>query len=208
MNVQAEAIICAVRPHGEHATVVRMLTAEHGLVAAYVRGGRGRRMRPVLIPGNVVAVQLRSRTEAQLPQATVELSVSRGAMLAEPLPASAIHWATALVTAALPERQPYPRLHEALSGLLSAIEAAPSASGWGAALARFELLLLAELGYGQSDSLFPPGLGAGRRLGWPAILEALGVSGGYLFRDVLTQRSSALEDARARLVERLRRASA
>ena len=32
--------------------------------------------------------------------------------------------------------------------LLAAIEAAPSASGWGAALVRYELLLLAELGFG------------------------------------------------------------
>ena len=37
---------------------------------------------------------------------------------------------------------------QALEGLLDAIEAAPSASGWGAALVRYELLLLAELGFG------------------------------------------------------------
>ena len=32
--------------------------------------------------------------------------------------------------------------------MLDAIEAAPSANGWGAAMVRFELLLLAELGFG------------------------------------------------------------
>ena len=48
----------------------------------------------------------------------------------------------------MPEGQPYPRLYEALDGLLAAIEAAPAASGWGAALVRYELLLLAELGFG------------------------------------------------------------
>ena len=48
----------------------------------------------------------------------------------------------------MPEGQPYPRLYEALDGLLDAIEAAPSAIGWGAALVRYELLLLAELGFG------------------------------------------------------------
>jgi DNA repair protein RecO (recombination protein O) len=44
-----------------------------------------------------------------------------------------------------------PALSAALRGarrLLDAIEAAPSASGWGAALVRYELLLLAELGFG------------------------------------------------------------
>ena len=53
-----------------------------------------------------------------------------------------------LAATALPEGQPYPRLYEALEGLLDAIEAAPSAGGWGAALVRYELLLLAQLGFG------------------------------------------------------------
>ena len=124
------------------------MTREHGLLAAYVRGARGRRMRPVLMAGNVVEASLSARTESQLPQATVELVHSRGPLLAEPLPAAAIDWATALVATALPEGQPYPTIHDGFEGLLVAVEAAPSASAWGAALVRFELLLLAELGFG------------------------------------------------------------
>src|SRR2546423_1878043 len=124
------------------------MTPEHGLQAAYVRGARGRRMRPVLIAGNVVEARLAARTETQLPQATVELVHSRGPLLSEPLPAAAIEWATVLTATALPEGQPYLRLYQALEGLLEAIEAAPSANGWGAALVRYELLLLAELGFG------------------------------------------------------------
>jgi DNA repair protein RecO (recombination protein O) len=69
-------------------------------------------------------------------------------LLSEPLPAAGIEWATVLTATALPEGQPYPRLYEALEGLLDAIEAAPSASGWGAAMVKYELLLLAELGFG------------------------------------------------------------
>ena len=53
--------------------------------AAYVRGARGRRMRPVLIAGNLVAASLSARTDSQLPQATVELTHSRAPLLAEPL---------------------------------------------------------------------------------------------------------------------------
>jgi DNA repair protein RecO (recombination protein O) len=102
----------------------------------------------VLIAGNIVQAQLSARTDAQLPQAAIELVRSRGPLLSEPLPASAIEWATVLTAATLPEGQPYPRLYEALEGLLDAIEAAPSASGWGAALVRYELLLLSELGFG------------------------------------------------------------
>ena len=104
-----QAIVCALRGHGEHGGIVRLFTPDDGLIAAYVRGARSRRMRPVLIAGNLVHAQLRSRTEAQLPQATIELAHSRAAVLAEPLPAAAIEWAAALVATALPERQPYPR---------------------------------------------------------------------------------------------------
>ena len=148
MRIEAEAIVCALLGHGEHGAVVRLMTAEHGLQAAYVRGARGRRMRPVLIAGNLVSAVLIARTDTQLPQAIVELIHSRAPLLSEPLPAAAIEWATALTATALPEGQPYPRLHSALDALLSAIEAAPSAGGWGSSLVRYELLLLAELGFG------------------------------------------------------------
>jgi len=148
MRSESAAIVCALRGHGEHGAIVRLMTPEQGLAAAYVRGARGRRMRPVLIAGNVVQAQLSARTETQLPHATIELVHSRGPLLSEPLPASAIDWATVLTATALPEGQPYPRLYQALEGLLDAIEAAPSAVGWGAALVKYELLLLAELGFG------------------------------------------------------------
>jgi DNA repair protein RecO (recombination protein O) len=148
MRSETQAIVCALRSHGEHGAIVRMMTPEQGLVAAYVRGARGRRMRPVLMAGNVVQAQLSARTENQLPQAAIELVHSRGPLLSEPLPAAAIEWATVLTATALPEGQPYPPLYQALEGLLDAIEAAPSASGWGTALVRYELLLLAQLGFG------------------------------------------------------------
>lgn len=194
MQIDTEAIVCAVLSHGEHGAIVRLLTPEHGLVAGYVRGGRGRQMRPVLMPGNLVSAQLRWRTEAQLPQASVELVHSRAPILGEALQSAAIEWATAAVASALPERQPYPRLYVLLSGLLDAVEAAPSASGWGGALARFETLLVADLGYGSEEAVSDD------------IFEALDESGDRLFGNVLTGRADSLKDSRSRLVARLRRA--
>jgi DNA repair protein RecO (recombination protein O) len=210
-------------------------------VAAYVRGAKGRRMRPVLMAGNVVQAQLSARTETQLPQATVELVHSRGPLLSEPLPAAAIEWATALTASALPEGHPYHRLYEALQGLLGAIEAAPSASGWGAGLVRYELLLLAELGFGldldrcavSGDNAnlvavspksgrevsaaeaepyagkllsLPPFVREGGNASWAEIAQGLDLTGHFVMRDVLTDRSRPIADARHRLVERLRRA--
>ena len=241
MRFSTPAIVCALRNHGEHGAVVRLMTPAHGLQAAYVRGARGRRMRPVLIAGNVVESQLSARNETQLPQAALELVHSRGPQLSEPLLAAAIEWATVLTATALPEGQPYPRIYQALDGLLNAMEAAPSASGWGAALVRYELLLLAELGFGLDlDTCAVTGTGddlvavsprsgravsaaeaepyAGRLLGlppfmrdggpgdWPAIVEGLDLTGHFLARDLLTDRSKVIVDARTRLIERLRRA--
>ena len=148
MHLLTSAIIVAVRPHGEHGAVVRALTHEAGIQPGYVRGGRSRRLRPVLLPGNLVQAEYRARTDEQLAQLGVELVHSRAPLLAEALPAAAIDWSCALTAATLPEGQAYPRLFDALDGVLSAIEAAPSAKGWAAALVRYELLLLGELGFG------------------------------------------------------------
>lgn len=148
MHIAGEAIVCAVLPHGEHGAVLRVLTPNDGLQAGFVRGGRSRRLRPVLLPGNVIQIDLRARTDSQLGSTTVELIHSRAPLMSEPLAVAAIDWATALTAVALPEGQPYARLFSALSAVLDAIEAAPAARGWALALVRYELLLLAELGFG------------------------------------------------------------
>ncbi|WP_109808539.1 DNA repair protein RecO [Sphingosinithalassobacter portus] len=148
MQLRAEAIILSIRAHGEHGAIVRAMTERHGLQPGYVRGGRSRRLRPILQPANVVQGEWRARTEDQLASLTVEPLHSRAPLFTEPLPAAALSWVTGLTSAALPEGQPYPRLFDALDGVLGAIEAAPAARGWGTALVRYELLLLAELGFG------------------------------------------------------------
>ncbi|WP_380781842.1 DNA repair protein RecO [Sphingomonas sp. R86520] len=148
MHLRTAAIVVAVRQHGEHGAIVRALTREDGIQPGYVRGGRSRAMRPVLLQANVIQGEWRARTGEQLASLTAELIHSRALLHREPLAAGAIEWATALTAAALPEAQPYPHIHDALGGVLGAIEGAPSARGWAAALVRYELLVLAELGFG------------------------------------------------------------
>ncbi|MEM1196515.1 MAG: DNA repair protein RecO [Pseudomonadota bacterium] len=148
MKLRAPALVIASRPHAETAAIARLLTQEFGLVAAYIAGGRGRRMRAVMIPGNRVDMELSARSHTQLPFARLELIESRGPWLTEPLPAAAIQWACALTATALPERSPYPALYQALSGLLEAVCSAPSARGWLAAMVLYEAMVLREMGYG------------------------------------------------------------
>lgn len=148
MQLDTDAVLVAVLHHGEHGVIARALTPDDGVQAGFVRGGRSRRLRPMLIPGNIVAARYRARTDTQLPQLSVELVRSRAPLLEEPLAAAAVEWSCALTAASLPEGQAYPAVHAALDGLLGAIEAAPSARSWATALVRYELLLLAELGFG------------------------------------------------------------
>jgi DNA repair protein RecO (recombination protein O) len=198
MHIRAPAIVCAARSHGESAVIVRLLTAEHGMVAAYVAGGRGRELRPVLIPGNRVEAEIRARSDSQLPFARLELLESRGPWLGEPLQAAAISWTTALAAVALPERQPFPALHDALSALLDAICLAPSARGWAVPLLAFEVLLLRELGYGES-------IGRPDPEDWDATLRAFDRLGRDLQRYPLADRRTDVMGARAMLRERLGR---
>lgn len=148
MDLTTAAIVCAVLPHGEHGAVVRFLSADAGLVAGYVAGGRSRRLRPVLQPGNGVEVRLRGRRESQLAGATVELTRSRVGLAAERLPAAALEWLTALTARRLDEGEPQPRLYAALDGLLEAMALGASPRRWLAGLVRYELLLIEALGFG------------------------------------------------------------
>lgn len=191
------AIVCAARPHGETGVVARVLSAELGLVAGYVAGGRGRLLRPVLVPGNSVAAAISTRTPSQLPALRLELTHSRAPFLAEPLPAAAIAWTCALTAAALPERHAYPALFEALSALLDAVCHAPSARGWVPGLIGYEALLLRELGYGGQ-----PPAPAGD---WGEAMAALDYSGRQLARYVLAERRGDVMAARAVLTARLAR---
>ena len=198
MQFSGPAIVCSSRPHGETAAIVRLLTEQHGMVAGYVAGGRGRQLRPVLVPGNVVEAELRSRSEGQLPFARLELVSSRGPWLGEPLPAAAIGWVTALTAIALPERQPFRPLYPALAALLDAVCHAPSARGWLPGLLSYETLLLRELGYGVEA--VPSDTGD-----LPALLARFDALGARLERYPLAERRVDVMGARAMLRERLAR---
>lgn len=201
MLIRAPAILCASRGHGEHGAVIRLLTADHGLVAAYLPGARGRQLRPLLVPGNLLEAQILARSGSQLPSARVELVESRGPWLTEPLPAAGIDWVCALTAAALPEGHPYPALHEALGATLDAICHAPSARGWALALAAYEALLLRELGYALSEAGKPDAME------WPALLERLRRTGAAIESRLLAERRRDVMGARAILVDRLKRIS-
>jgi DNA repair protein RecO (recombination protein O) len=142
------ALVVALTPHGEHAVVGRFLCADQGLVAAYVHGGRGRNLRAVLQPGNVVALDLAERRTGQLPTATVHALASNMALLHGAAGLAIVDYAAALAAATLPEAVPQPRLFAQFAAIFAAAGAGTDRLTIGAALVRLELALLAELGLG------------------------------------------------------------
>ncbi len=195
MRLTFPAIVVAARQHGETAAIVRVLSEEHGLVAGYVAGARGRHLRPVLIPGNRVAAELSARSDSQLPFLKLELEESRGPWLGEPLAAAAIAWVTTLSAAVLPERNAYPQIFSALSATLDAICHAPSARGWLRAVIAYEALVLRELGYGGRA---PPG-----EADLGALLEMFAAQGPVLDRHLLADRRGDAMAGRTMLGARL-----
>ncbi len=146
MNFTDTGIILDARSHGETHAIADVFTREHGRWAGLVYGGQGRKMRPLLQPGNEVTLEWKGRSEDTLGHFTLEMSHARaGEAMGERLSLSALSAACAVALATLPEREPHPRAYEAMAVLLANLD---DMEVWAALMARWELGLLAELGFG------------------------------------------------------------
>jgi DNA repair protein RecO (recombination protein O) len=145
MQWKDEAIVLAVRRHGETSAVLEVLAREHGRSLGLVRGGRSRRMRPVLQPGNSLLVTWNARLEEHLGLFVPELLSARAAYIMDDgFKLAGLSTVTALAHL-LPEREPHQRIYEATVLLLDHLG---DDSVWPALLARWELGLLHDLGFG------------------------------------------------------------
>lgn len=145
MEWRDEGIILAVRPHGETSAIAEILTQGHGRCLGLVRGGRGRRLRPLLQPGNHVGCVWHARLEEHLGHFVLEpIHLQAGLIIDDPLRLLGLSSLTALAQL-LPEREPHPRLFSALQVVLEAID---RDDVWPALLVRWEMGLLDELGFG------------------------------------------------------------
>jgi len=140
-----EGIVLGVRRHGESSAIVELLTREHGRHLGLVRGGAGSRMRPLLQPGNSVTALWRARLDEHLGYYQLEGTRLRAASLLES--SHAVYGVTHLASLArlLPERDPHADIHAMLELTLDDFEDAGAAA---VHLIRFELAMLAELGFG------------------------------------------------------------
>jgi len=145
MNWSDEGVILSVRAHGETAAVVEVLTRSHGRHLGLVHGGRSRKSRPVLQIGNHVDLTWKARLADHLGHMNIELI--RGYAASAMDDATALSGLTSLCALArlMPERDPHPNLYEVTLFVLAYLD---DVSVWPALLARWELALLDELGFG------------------------------------------------------------
>jgi DNA repair protein RecO (recombination protein O) len=145
MEWSDDGIVLSARKHGESAAILSVLTAEHGRHAGLVHGGAGSRMRGVLEPGNRVHVRWRARLEEHLGSFECDMvaNVSAG-LLDDPLRLAALQSVCAVAEAALPERERHTAVYAGLLDLLMAFDG----GAWRGRYVRWELALLADLGFG------------------------------------------------------------
>jgi len=112
MEWREEGVLLSVRRHGEHAAIVEVFTAAHGLHAGVVRGGASRKMAPVLQPGAQLDLSWRARLADHLGAFGVEPVRSRAAQVMGDRQALAgLNAICGLLCFALAERDPHPELY-------------------------------------------------------------------------------------------------
>ncbi len=145
MEWTEDAIAIGNRKHGENGVILEVMTRGHGRHLGLVRGGRSRVLRPVLQPGNSLAVTWRARLEDHLGQFRAEPLIERaGALMLSRRAAYGLQLLAAHLRL-LPERDPHPRLYDALAVIIDCLDDSRVAAEL---IVRFEILLLDELGFG------------------------------------------------------------
>lgn len=144
MRWSGEGIFLSARPHGETSVIADIFTRENGRSHGLIKGGRSRRIRPILQTGNELRVEWRARLDDQLGVYTVELAVPTAARVLDDRLALAGVSAVASLLQVLPERDPHPRLYGAATECL----ACAGSAEFPASIIRFELKFLDELGFG------------------------------------------------------------
>src|SRR5664279_5096708 len=140
-----EGIVLGVRRHGEANGILELMTRAHGRHLGLVRGGFGSRMKPVLQVGNGVSASWRARLDEHLGNYAIEpVNLRASSFFAASHAIYGVSHLAALMRL-LPERDPHADLYAEFEDVLDHLDDAVAAAPM---VVRFELQLLAELGFG------------------------------------------------------------
>ncbi|MEL7048571.1 MAG: DNA repair protein RecO [Pseudomonadota bacterium] len=196
MQWEDEGIVLSVRPHGETVAICELFTRSHGRHLGLVHGGRSRKMRPILQPGNHVDAVWKARLSEHLGSLSVELQRGYAATaMADALALNGLQSLTQLLNL-MPERDPFPNLYEVTLFVLGFLD---DDDVWPALLVRWELAILDELGFGLDLSCCAStGQTHNLRYVSPKSGRAVSLDAGEPYKDRLLRLPSFLDPGRAR----------
>lgn len=145
MEWSSEGLIIGVRRHGESALILEAMVPGHGRCLGLVRGGRSPKHAAFLQAGNSAQLTWRARLEDHLGTFTAEATRLRAAEILADRKKLYLLQLLADHLRLLPERDPHDEL---LRGVISLIDEERHPLDLAAELARFEMYLLEELGFG------------------------------------------------------------
>jgi DNA repair protein RecO (recombination protein O) len=145
MEWRDEGIILGTRRHGETSVILEVMTRGHGRHLGLVRGGRSRKQQPLLQAGNRVDLVWRARLDEHLGTFQAEAVELNAARLFDSAAAVFGLQTIAAHLRLMPERDVHSGLYETLMLLIRHLDEPLLA---GELVARFELMVLEELGFG------------------------------------------------------------
>jgi len=145
MEWRDDGLIIGTRDHGETSMIIEAMTRAHGRHFGLVRGGRSKRLRPLLQPGTYAEFVWRARLDEHLGTFAVEpVKLRTASMMAS---AEALH-AICLIAALLrlaAERDPHPELFELAARIAGSIDKPERLPPL---IVHFEAEILAKMGFG------------------------------------------------------------
>lgn len=145
MEWSSEGLIIGVRRHGESAVILEAMVPGHGRCLGLVRGGRSPKQAAFLQAGNSAQLTWRARLEDHLGTFNAEATHLRAAEILADRQKLYLVQLLADHLRLLPERDPHDEL---LRGVIALIDGDWGQLDLAAELARFEMYLLEELGFG------------------------------------------------------------
>ncbi|WP_421950595.1 DNA repair protein RecO [Pelagibacterium sp.] len=145
MEWSSEGLIIGVRRHGESAVILEAMVPGHGRCLGLVRGGRSPKQAAFLQAGNSAQLTWRARLEDHLGTFNAEATHLRAAEILTDRQKLYLVQLLADHLRLLPERDPHDEL---LRGVIALIDGDWGQLDLAAELARFEMYLLEELGFG------------------------------------------------------------
>jgi DNA repair protein RecO (recombination protein O) len=140
-----DAFVLSARAYGETGALVMLLTKEQGRHTGIVAGGQGRAKQAILQPGQQVRASWYARLSEQLGTLKLEPAAPYpSAVLDDSFALAGLASACAITEQVLPEREAHLAVYEGLAALIQSL----NSPHWPYVYIKWELGLLAEIGYG------------------------------------------------------------